>query len=97
MSHVIGYIMRLVGYALLVGIPARLAEWFWQQKNLDTVDQLQAPHSYAVFALTAVPFVLALFGFGRFRNLAIFVALALDGAVLTAPFTFAHLVVSGVR
>jgi hypothetical protein len=96
MSQLIGYIMRLVGYALVVGIPARLAEWIWQQKNIDTVDQLQGPHSTAVVVLEIAPFVLALFGFGRLRNLAVFIALVIDGALLTAPFALARLVAPGV-
>ncbi|MGB8267547.1 MAG: hypothetical protein WCE44_14560 [Candidatus Velthaea sp.] len=96
MSAIIAFVVRLVGYALIVGIPARLAEWIWQQKNLDTVDELQTPHSIAFLVLGFTPFVLALFGFGRLRNLAVFIALALDGAVLTAPFAFARLVSVGV-
>jgi len=96
MSSIIGFIMRLVGYALLVGIPARLAEWIWEQKNLENVDVLQAPHALAVMVLSIVPFVLAIFGFGRFRNLAVFIAIALDGAALTAPFVFARLVIPGM-
>ena len=42
------------------------------------------------------PFVLALFGFGRLRNLAVFIALVLDGALFTAPFAFARLVSPGM-
>jgi hypothetical protein len=96
MSQFIGYIMRLVGYALVIGIPARFAQWLWEQKNIDTVDGLQGPHSTAVLVLEIAPFVLALFGFGRLRNLAVFIALVLDGALLTAPFAFARLVSPGM-
>jgi hypothetical protein len=96
MSQLIGYIMRLVGYALVLGIPARLAEWLWEQKTLDTVDQLQSPHATAILVLEIAPFVLALFGFGRLRNLAVFIALVIDGALLTAPFALARLVAPGV-
>jgi hypothetical protein len=96
MSQLIGYIMRLVGYALVVGIPARLAQWLWERKNVDTVDQLQGPHATAILVLEIAPFVLALFGFGRLRNLAVFIALVIDGALLTAPFAFARLVAPGV-
>jgi len=96
MGAIIGYIMRLVGYALLVGIPARLAQWFWEQRNLDAVDALQTLHSAAVFAVAFTPFVLAFFGFGRLRSAAVFIALALDGAVVTAPFALSRLAVPGV-
>jgi len=96
MSQVIGYIMRLVGYALIVGIPARIADWLWQQKNIDTVEQLQGPHAATILVLEIAPFVLALFGFGRLRNLAVFIALVVDGALLTAPFAFARLVAPGM-
>jgi len=95
MSQVIGYIMRLVGYALVVGIPARIAEWLWEQKHVDAVDQLQGPHSTATLVLEIAPFLLALFGFGRLRNLAVFIALVIDGALITAPFAFARLVSPG--
>jgi hypothetical protein len=96
MSQLIGYIMRLVGYALVIGIPARLAEWLWEQRHLDSVDQLQALHGTAILVFEIVPFVLALFGFGRLRNLAVFVALVLDGALLTAPFALARLAAPGM-
>jgi hypothetical protein len=95
MSQIIGYIMRLVGYALLIGIPGRLAEWLWQQRHIDAVEGLQHPHALAVLVLELTPFALALFGFGRLRNLAVFIALLIDGALLTAPFAFARLVSPG--
>lgn len=91
MSSIIAYIVRLVGYALLVGAPARAAEYFWNQKGLDRVNDLQAPHDSATLVLLIAPFVLAVFGYGRLRPAAVFVALYLAGAALTAPFAFARL------
>ena len=95
MSFVVAFIVRLVGYALLVGIPARVAEYFWQRAALDRSDMLQPLHDVATAVVTVVPVVLALFGFGRLRNVAVFVALFLVGAALTAPFAFARLAPTG--
>jgi hypothetical protein len=90
MGAIIAFIIRLVGYALLIGIPARIAEYFWERASLDQVGPLHAPHAVAAAVVTVAPFVLALFGFGALRRAAIFVALYIAGAVLTAPFAFAR-------
>jgi hypothetical protein len=95
MGVVVAYIVRLVGYALLIGIPVRIAEYFWQRATLDQVDLLSLPHSIAAATATIAPFVLAVFGFGALRNAAIFVATALAGAALTAPFALARLATTG--
>lgn len=95
MGTVIAYVVRLVGYALLIGIPVRVAEWFWVRAALDAVDVLQAPHIAATATATIAPFVLALFGFGALRNTAVFIALYIAGAALTAPFALARLATTG--
>ncbi len=95
MGAVIAYVVRLVGYALLIGIPVRIAEYFWVRGSLDTVDLLRTPHDVATATATISPFVLALFGFGALRNAAVFAALYIAGAALTAPFAFARLATAG--
>jgi hypothetical protein len=95
MGAVIAYVVRLVGYALLIGIPVRIAEYFWVGASLDDVDVLHAPHDIATATATIAPFVLAVFGFGALRNAAVFVALFIAGAALTAPFALARLATTG--
>ncbi len=90
MGAVIGYITRLVGYALLVGIPARIAEFFWERAGLDQADALHAPHDTVTTVVTVAPFVLALIGYGALRRVAVFMAMYIAGAVLTAPFVLAR-------
>jgi hypothetical protein len=91
MGVIIAFIIRIVGYGLLVGAPARIAQYFWERKGLDHVDVLRAPHDQAVIALFAVTILISLFGYGRLRQPAIFIAFYLAGAALTAPFAFARL------
>lgn len=95
MSALIAFVVRLVGYALFMGIPVRIGEYFWQRASLDQVEILRAPHDGAVLATAGVPFVLALFGFGALRNIAVFIAMFIAGAALTAPFAFARLAAAG--
>jgi len=91
MGAIIAFITRLVGYGLLVGVPYRIADYMWQRRGLDQVDVLRVPHDQATLVMLVAPFVLAFFGFGALRPLAMFVALYLAGAALTAPFAFARL------
>jgi hypothetical protein len=95
MSALIAFVVRLVGYALLIGIPVRVAEYFWTRAALDQVDALRPPHDVATATATIAPFVLAFFGYGALRNAAVFVALYIAGAALTAPFALARLAASG--
>ena len=44
---------------------------------------------------TLAPFVLAIFGFGALRNVAMFIAMYIAGAALTAPFALARLAATG--
>jgi hypothetical protein len=95
MGAVIAFVVRLVGYALLIGIPVRVAEYFWERAALDQVDVLQTPHDVAAVLAAVVPFALALFGYGALRNTAIFIAMYIAGAALTAPFVLARLAATG--
>jgi len=90
--HVVaGFIVRLAGYAILLGVAARLAQWLWDQRGLGDVFVLQSLHDTAVAVLALAPIALALIGVGALRPAAIFVAWFLVGAALTAPFAFARL------
>jgi hypothetical protein len=89
---VIGFIIRLVGYALLLGGTSRIAEALWSQQGLDAVAALQPFHDTGLTALLVAPIGLALIGFGSLRAPCIFVAFFLAGAALTAPFTIARVV-----
>jgi hypothetical protein len=91
MSVIIAIIVRVVGYGLVVGIPARLAEYFWQRAGLDRVDVLRAPHDTAIAIAIVATLLIALVGYGRLRKPAIFAAFYLAGALVTAPFAFARL------
>jgi hypothetical protein len=95
MGAVIAYVVRLVGYALVIGIPVRIAEYFWVRGTLDQVDALRPLHDIATLTATIAPFVLGIFGFGALRNAAVFIALYIAGAALTAPFAFARLAATG--
>jgi hypothetical protein len=95
MGAFIGFIVRLVGYALLVGIPVRIAEFFWVRASLDQIDALQPSHHAAALTVTVAPFILAVFGFGALRNTAVFIAFFIAGAALTAPFALARFAVAG--
>jgi hypothetical protein len=95
MGAIIAFVVRLVGYALLIGIPVRIAEYFWERAALDQVDVLRPLHDAGALTVTIVPFVLALFGFGALRNAAIFVAMYIAAAALTAPFALARLAAAG--
>ena len=90
-----GFIIRLVGYALLLELSSRFAQQLWVQNGLDNVASLQTLHDDGILALWIAPFVLALFGFGALRTTAIFLGFALAAAALTAPFALARFALSG--
>ena len=87
----IGFIVRLVGYALLLGIASRVGQTLWTQNGLDGIAALQPLHDAGVKALIAAPLVFALLGFGALRLICVFLAWALAGAAITAPFVLARL------
>jgi hypothetical protein len=85
-----GFIVRLVGYALVFGITARVAEAMWVQQGLDNAIDLQGLHDLGIRALIIAPFVSALLGVRRYRPVIVFLAAFLVGAALTAPFACAR-------
>ncbi len=95
MSAIIAFIVRLVGYALLVGAPARIGEYYWERGGLDQAQVLQSGHALAITIVIVTPIVLAFFGFGRLRPVAVFIAMYLGFAALTAPFALARLAPAG--
>ena len=90
MRALAGFIVRLVGYALVLGVVARIAAGLWVQQGLDGSVVLQPLHDFGVEVLLGAPLVLALVGFGRLRGAALFIAAFLIGAALTAPFACAR-------
>jgi hypothetical protein len=85
-----GFLVRLVGYALALGIVARIAAALWVHFGLDGSIELQPFHDVGVEVLLIAPLPLALLGFGAFRQTALFIAAFLIGAALTAPFAAAR-------
>lgn len=85
-----GFLVRLVGYALALGIAARIASALWAQFGLEGAFDLQPFHDLGVQILLVAPLPLALFGFGPLRRPAYFIAAVLIGAALTAPFAAAR-------
>jgi hypothetical protein len=85
-----GFIVRLVGYALLFGVTARVAEALWVQQGLDNAIDLQNLHDLGIRILIYAPFVAALLGIRRYRRIVVFLAAFLVGAALTAPFACAR-------
>jgi hypothetical protein len=84
------FIVRLIGYALVLGITARVADALWVQYGLDGSIALQPFHDLGVEVLIIAPLPLALFGFGVLRRPALFIAAFLVGAALTAPYAAAR-------
>jgi hypothetical protein len=84
------FLVRLVGYALVLGVAARIAAALWVQLGLDGSISLQPLHDIGAEVLIVAPLVLALFGFGALRRPALFIAAFLIGAALTAPFACAR-------
>jgi hypothetical protein len=85
-----GFIIRLVGYALLLGVTSRTAQTLWSNFGLDEIAALQPFHDAGVLVLLAAPVPLALIGVGPLRRFAVFAACFLAGAALTAPWVCAR-------
>jgi hypothetical protein len=68
----------------------RLASYEWAANGLDNLAALQPLHDAGMTALAVAPLVLALCGFGRLRDAAVFLAFALAGAAISAPFAIAR-------
>ena len=82
--------MRLVSYAVLLGVSYRIAQTQWLNDGLDGVAGLQPLHDAGAFALVIAPLVLALAGVGRLRPFAVFAGFALAAAAITAPLVLAR-------
>jgi hypothetical protein len=85
-----GFVVRLVAYAVVLGAADRIAAAWWVQYGLDGSIELQPFHDVGLETLTIAPLVLALFGFGALRRVAVFLGGFLVAAALTAPFACAH-------
>ncbi len=86
MNALTGFFLRLVGYAIVLGVVSRVAEYLWVRAGLDGSIALQPFHDAGITVLVIAPIALAALGFGPLRRVAIFVAAFLVGAALTAPF-----------
>jgi fermentation-respiration switch protein FrsA (DUF1100 family) len=85
------FIIRLVVYALLLGLTAWEFGALWSSNGLDAVGALRSFHDKATLALRVAPLVLALGGVGSLRQVAVFLAFYLVGAALTAPLVCARI------
>jgi hypothetical protein len=85
-----GFLIRLVAYALVLGVVARIAAALWVQFGLDGSIELQPFHDIGVEVLLIAPLPLALFGIGALRGAALFITAFLAGVALTAPFAIAR-------
>jgi len=90
MKALTGFFIRLVVYAIVLGVVSRVAEYLWVRHGLDGSIALQPFHDAGITTLVIAPIVLAIVGFGRLRPVAIFLATFLIGAALTAPFALAR-------
>jgi hypothetical protein len=88
----VNFVVRLVCYALLLGLAAYAFQTLWSGNGLDAVGALRSFHDKATLALRVAPLVLALVGFGPLRSAAIFFGFFLAGAAITAPFVCARVV-----
>jgi hypothetical protein len=85
-----GFIVRLVAYALVLGVVDRVADALWVHYGLDGSIALQPFHDFGVEVLYIAPLPLALLGFGALRQPMLFIAAFLVGVALTAPWATAH-------
>ena len=86
----IGFVIRLIGWALLLGCTARLSDAIWTNDGLTGIAGLQSFHDSGMIALLGAPVILALAGAGPLRAPVTFVGFFLAGAGLTAPFAIAR-------
>jgi hypothetical protein len=85
------FLIRLVGYALVLGLTARAADALWQSRVVDGSIEMQIFHDIGINVLLIAPLVFALLGIGALRRVAIFAAAFLVGAAFTAPFICARI------
>ena len=86
----INFIIRLVGYALLLGVSSRIAQTLWSNEGLDGNAMLQPFHDEGITVLLLAPVALALLSVGILRGVCLFLGCALAGAAITAPFVIAR-------
>ncbi len=86
----VGFVVRVVCYALLLGVSSRVYQTLWVNYGLEDVRRLQHFHDVGVTGLLVAPVVLALLGVGRLRALVVFAAFFLAGAAVTAPYVCAR-------
>ncbi len=91
MAAIASFVIRLVGYAVLLGVAARIADYYWLANALDQVPEAQRWHDAGFTILAIAPLVLALVA-PIIRRLTFGIAIALAAAAVTAPFAFARLV-----
>jgi hypothetical protein len=87
----VNFIIRLVGYGLLLGVSSRIGQTLWTNYGLDGNAALHAFHDSGVTLLLVAPVVLALLGIGILRAVCVFVGCGLAGAAITAPFVIARI------
>jgi hypothetical protein len=86
-----GFVVRLLGYTLLLQVASRAAQSMWLQDGLESVRRLQHFHDLGTTGLLFAPLVLAVVGsIAPLRSLAVFAAFFLAAAALTAPFVCAR-------
>ncbi|MBV9440942.1 MAG: hypothetical protein JOZ24_13205 [Candidatus Eremiobacteraeota bacterium] len=87
---IVGFFVRLVLWAVVVGTAGRIAEAQWIAHGLDGVATLQPLHDLALRWYPAAIVVLAALG-GPLRELGVFAGCFVAAAMLTAPFVLARL------
>lgn len=88
---VVGFIVRLVVYALLLALATRYAQATWLQDGLDHIGRLRHFHDLVRTIVLGAPVVAALFG-GRLVSVGVFAIFFLIGVLLTAPYVIARVV-----
>ena len=88
---IVAFVIRLAGYALLLGVSSRIAQNAWSDLGLDALPAAQPLHDAGILALLIAPVPLALLGVRLLRAACVFVAFFLAGAALTAPYVIARI------
>ncbi|MBV8152306.1 MAG: hypothetical protein JOY59_12175 [Candidatus Eremiobacteraeota bacterium] len=88
--QIASFLLRFVGYAMVLAIAYALGSYFWYRNGLDGVDALADVRALGFAIFVFAPFLLALVG-AVARSFSVFVLFFLVGAMLTAPFALARL------
>jgi hypothetical protein len=81
--------VRLIWYALVVGLASALAEHEWTRLGLDGAAQVDTLRAHAPYYIGAITFGLAIFS-RLWKAAATMLLGALVGTILTAPLAIAH-------